>query len=174
MNAPDLAMVSRHTASGAEATILDFTGQRQEQSEWCWAAACASVSSYYHNRKMGKRFRQCEIVQALKFSHRNCCAEPGRCNVQGPMDDGMRFVGHFAGLTDGAVSVATVQEEIDRSHPLAVRVLLATGEEHIVVIYGYGMDSLFHVWNPARGYIRTDMNSWVAHLGWWQNTCLTK
>jgi hypothetical protein len=89
------------------------------------------------------------------------------------MDQGMKFIGHFRKLTDGAISMAQVQPEIDAGRPIGVRVLLASGQEHIVVIYGYAENSVLYVFNPARGYLRTDMNNWVGHLGWWQNTCLT-
>jgi hypothetical protein len=164
--------VVRRTA----ANVLEFVGQSQEQSEWCWAAACASVSSFYAHRSKGRHYRQCDIVQEVLFPHRNinCCNDPARCNVEGPMDGGMRFIGHFACLTNGAVDLDTICAELDSQRPIGVRVRLATGQEHIVVIYGYDLDSRLRVWNPARGRIETDMNNWVRHLGWWQNTCLTK
>jgi hypothetical protein len=154
--------------------VLQFCGEWQEQSEWCWAAASASVSSYYFQRGNGKRYRQCEIVQSLLFPDRNCCGNPSICNAQGPLDKGMKLIDHFSHLTSGAVGLGTIRAEIDAQRPISVRVILQSGLEHIVLIYGYSENSQLCVWNPAIGNILTDMNNWVAHVGWWQNTCLTK
>ena len=156
--------------------LPEFRGQRQEQTEWCWAAACASISDYYCRRNGTKAppLRQCQIVRAVAFPHLNCCQDPGRCNVEGAMNAGMKFIKHYRKLTNGVISMATVQAEIDAGCPIGVRVLLATGQEHIVVIYGYAENSVLYAFNPARGYVRTDMNNWVVHLGWWQNTCFTQ
>jgi hypothetical protein len=160
----------------ANPTVLDFDGEWQQQTQWCWAAACASISRYYqdvlHN---GREKPQCEIVQqVIGFRDRDCCADPGACNVQGPMDAGLVCVGHFRRLTDGPVPLSEIRTELQAGRPVGVRVILANGAEHIVVIFGCDDNAKLHVWNPARGYIATDMSNWTAHVGWWQNTCFTQ
>jgi Peptidase_C39 like family len=170
MMAPPTAWLEQQTAK-----VLDFKGEWQEQTQWCWAAACASISSYYAGRGRGEKYKQCEIVQhVMNISSCDCCREPGRCNVQGSMDVGMKFIRHYVERTDEAARLEVIKAEIDNQRPVGVRVQLGTGEEHIVVIVGYDHSSQLYVWNPARGYIKTDMNNWVTHVGWWQNTCFTK
>ena len=166
---------SQNSPARRAAKVLKFRGERQEQSQWCWAAACASISSYYAGRRYGRKYKQCEIVQAAGNNPCcDCCGAPGRCNVQGPMDEGMSLIGHFAELTDGAVGLERIRAELNQQRPIGVRVMLRAGQEHIVIIYGYDHSSRLHVWNPARGYIQTDLNNWARHIGWWQNTCFTK
>jgi hypothetical protein len=162
-------------------TILDFKGQFQKQTNWCWAAACASVNNFYNDTDPARHprsYEQCEIV-GDQCPGKQCCEDPGQCNVQGWLDIALTFVGHLNKFVEGAPTefggFAVIQHEIDNKRPVAVRIELANGREHFVVIYGYGPDFQLVVWNPApaKGRTETSMFSWLSDIGIWQDTYFT-
>lgn len=70
---PQLSDVESVASLGAlAAASLNFTMQKQTQTNWCWAAVSASVGNYYGTGS----WTQCGVATAAL--DRNCCNQPGR------------------------------------------------------------------------------------------------
>lgn len=70
---PQLSDVESAAPLGAlAAASLNFTMQKQTQTNWCWAAVSASVGNYYGTGS----WTQCGVATAAL--DRNCCNQPGR------------------------------------------------------------------------------------------------
>jgi|SRR6185436_1483528 len=122
----------------ARRKILDVKVPRQAQDNWCWAAVSVGIRRAYR----GSRMLQCEV--ASRVLSLVCCragTEPA-CNVQRRL--GRALAPYFQRpvlSTPRSRSFDFVKEQIDKGHPIAVRIAWSeTGAGHFVVISGYYED----------------------------------
>ncbi|CAN7324124.1 hypothetical protein ELH58_10355 [Rhizobium ruizarguesonis] len=125
---------------------FNFTIQRQEQTNWCWAAVSATVVQYYHNETYWK---QCDIVtEALKEDACFGDASAPHINKQWELDKALSIVGCLKMMTDKNVPEEVVFHEIAERRPLGARIHWKGGGGHFVVIRGWFIgedDALWYV-----------------------------
>src|SRR5580658_6149924 len=103
---------------------LAFSMQKQEQTNWCWAAVSASTSSFFGGPSgpSGAPWAQCEIANcALGLT--NCCAAASSapCNIDYYLDNGLTCASHLAGpATSGPSPYPNIKNEIDNHRPVGV------------------------------------------------------
>jgi hypothetical protein len=175
------SLVDVQSAAGHLPVCLPIDPQSQSQTQWCWAAITAIISSYFESLGGGIARQQCEIVQNFDTVGHDCCANPGACNKPGKLDESIDFVRNFAPpRIDHVITASRINAELQANNPVAVRVLLQDGGEHAVLIYGgqyqgFGEINLL-VWDPApaRGHRQVCLRNWYDYIGGWQNTYFTK
>jgi hypothetical protein len=130
---------------------LNFVMQRQQQTQWCWAATSASVAAYYNARTT---WMQCDVANAeLGFS--DCCGVggSGHGNVPWWLDRALRRVAHFASWQSGSVAFGNVRGQIDANNPVCIRIGWSGGGGHFIAIDGYltGSTQFIAVDDPIYG-----------------------
>ncbi|WP_117208108.1 papain-like cysteine protease family protein [Allorhizocola rhizosphaerae] len=122
-----LAIAAPHAALGAE-RYLSVTAYRQEQSNWCWAAASKMIIKY----QTGRIIAQCQIVKDGKGIS-TCPNQAGsRANVMRALD--------IHGVNPGTtvdLSWGQTVAEIDTSRPIYSGIAWNSGGAHAHVIRGY-------------------------------------
>jgi hypothetical protein len=114
---------------------LDFTMQRQEQTQWCWAATSVSVAAHYDPHG---RWSQCAMVNAEKGLD-ICCRDGGgeACNKPNVLDGPLKRAEIFDHKEPAPAAFDAVRREIDAGRPLAWRIGWEGGGGHFAVIEGY-------------------------------------
>lgn len=112
------------------AASLNFTMQQQTQTNWCWAAASASVGNYYGTGS----WTQCAVASAAL--DRNCCNQPGPCNVYGYLDVALKITRSFNGMNSGSLQMSAIQNQINMGRPIGLRCAWYGGGAHFLAIYG--------------------------------------
>lgn len=96
---------------------LHVDNYRQQQSNWCWAAATQTIVNYY-NRQRARR--QCEIVNH-GLGRKDCCQEelPKECNKPNNHSKTIEVMKRYKvnGSSVGALSFDKVKQQIDKSRP---------------------------------------------------------
>lgn len=149
-------------------SILSLNGQsrilevpfitQQPNSNWCWAASCAMVSTYYGNNPS-----VCGIVEwvRLNLSYYNmgnydCCEIPTTtiCNHWIYISD-IPAILSSEGLSctsSGVLSLASVKDVINDNRPIIIQGNhQSSGGWHTLVIIGYN-NSDIHYMDPWDGY----------------------
>ena len=108
-----------------------FQIERQEQSEWCWAAVAASIDNYF-NPKSPRT--QCKIASLV--IGQDCCDEAD-CNQLETLIDALKDIHYLSRTIVGTVSFEEIQKEINRRRPVCARIEWTGGGAHFVVISGY-------------------------------------
>ncbi len=129
----------------AKNRIARFVMQKQEQTQWCWAAVSVSHALFYDP---GAIWTQCAVACAEKGGP--CCdAQPAQikpCNHWHYLESALARVGIHRDLDD-PVPFATVRSEIDGEHPLPCRVGwwgddgALDGSGHFVTLSGWALTS---------------------------------
>ncbi|MEM9556465.1 MAG: papain-like cysteine protease family protein [Acidobacteriota bacterium] len=111
---------------------LDLVVERQQRSQWCWAAIGASLARFYRTGSWSQR----EIASEV-FGVGSC--EPksadswDRCAT---LDDVLRRVGCFSHWSPGRPTFERVQSEIAAGRPLCLGLAWSDGGNHYVVVRG--------------------------------------
>ncbi|MFI8519616.1 papain-like cysteine protease family protein [Streptomyces sp. NPDC085481] len=162
-----------------------FAMQRQQQSQWCWAATSVSVDAFY-NPASG--WIQCLLVDDI-FGTTTCCANgsTAACNRPWYLNLGLAHVGRFARGEAGPAPVnPTVAREIDARRPVAAKIDWSGGGGHFPVITGYsdlivGEPPIFEqyltVEDPAYGFSAVSYDSFRTRYqgsGTWTFTFFTR
>jgi hypothetical protein len=141
---------------------ISLPWKRQEQDQWCWAAATQAVASYY-----GKNPSQCEIVGKLYITCPNWPAHIG--DVHALVFPNYDLTGDY--LTRSMLWDEVVNT-IWNGRPAIIRwEWRSDGAGHMVVIYGWQditpSDRRVLYMNPVdgAGYIR-DYNNLVSNSSW--------
>lgn len=160
--------------AGAPPVILPFTMQRQQQSQWCWAATSASVSLFYNS---GSTWNQCLVANAA-FGL-NCCSSPIPCNQPWYLDRALTIVGNFVSMSCTPTALAAVLGELLQGRVVCTRIGWAGGGGHVMAIYGAtnssGIDYL-DVADPIYGNVHlaaTTYETAYQGSGQWTHTYLT-
>lgn len=112
-----------------------FTIQKQQQSQWCWAAVTVSIRDYYgHTTQLS----QCQLVNSY-VGLTTCCANgsSSSCNQPNNTAGALAFVGHLEKNLNGSISFKAVQEQIVLDRPIGIRILWAGSGAHAIVVDGY-------------------------------------
>ena len=116
---------------------LAFTIQKQQQSNWCWAAVSTSVSHFF---SAASSWTQC-LVANTTLPRTDCCgagaADPTRCNTYGYLDRALTTTGNLRQMQSRSLSFAEVQTEIGASKPVGSRVGWYGGGGHFMAVVGW-------------------------------------
>lgn len=111
---------------------VGLTVERQQQTQWCWAAVSNSVSHFYN---AGSTWSQCTIVNA-ELGRTNCCTSgsSSACNKSWYLDRALRRVGCLLTWASGTLSFATVRSLLGAGRPPCARQGWSGGGGHFMAI----------------------------------------
>jgi hypothetical protein len=113
---------------------LDFQMQKQEHSNWCWAAVSVSVDRFFDS---GSSWQQCGMAHA-ELGLPCCEGTDQRCNKPFFLEQALDRVGRLKGSPQPApLSFSQIKLELDAGHPVGVRIEWNDGSGHFVLITGY-------------------------------------
>jgi hypothetical protein len=129
--------------------------QRQEHSDWCWAAVAVSVSRHFWR---DSPWCQCKLAREMtkreKPGERRCCAHPFTkpiakvCNQAWYLERALKIVGRLAAPPKArGLTYRQIDKEIRAGRPVCLRV--QWGDEpigHFVVITGCKQSSRGNQW----------------------------
>ena len=135
--------------------VLNFVGQTQEQSEWCWSAVSVSVSLFY-NATSG--WIQCSMANQ-ELGGTTCCQDGATDNCDRPwyLDRALTRTRNLNNISWGPSSFAQVVTEIQQGRALAVRISWSGSGNagHFLTIAGFDdsdpANLLVYVVDPAPG-----------------------
>ncbi len=151
--------------------VLEFDTERQEQTNWCWAAVTLAVSRYYAKQGGGEARpqtalpqTQAEIVNTTfdEFgeSHPDCCKDGSAapCNRPYYVYKSLAMVHHYEDKHKGHPGYDAAKDEIDADRPLIALVKWNGGGAHFLTVRGYDaspsedtQDALLHLGDPWYG-----------------------
>nr|MDO8114920.1 papain-like cysteine protease family protein [Candidatus Sigynarchaeota archaeon] len=114
---------------------LAFTMLHQAQTQWCWAAVAASVSSFFNSLTT---WTQCSIVNA-ELGRNDCCNNGSSANCNRPwyLDRALTRTGNFQSVQARSGTFNEVVTEIDAGRPLCIRIGWSGGGGHFIAVDGY-------------------------------------
>ncbi|WP_347904656.1 papain-like cysteine protease family protein [Pseudomonas purpurea] len=150
---------------------LNFTMQKQTQTNWCWAAVSASVGNYYGTGS----WTQCGVANAEQ-GRNSCCNQPGPCNNYGYLDSSLRTTRSFASMSQGTLQLSAIENQINQGKPIGVRVAWYGGGAHFLTFYGTN-GNYVSVADSIYGYSTRALNSFPGSYnggGNWTTTYFTR
>ncbi|UNK56192.1 hypothetical protein MNQ95_08370 [Pseudoxanthomonas daejeonensis] len=128
------AFVAGYWAERPVDVNLRFRIQRQQQSQWCWAAVNVSVRRYY---QPASTLTQCQLVNT-RPGRSGCCTNGSSTTCNQPDDTSgvLDGLGHRNTHTDGIVSYATLRDQAAAGRPLFMRIQWSGGGRHAVLATG--------------------------------------
>ncbi|ACX87868.1 hypothetical protein F6Q07_15445 [Pectobacterium parmentieri] len=167
---PQLVEVEAAPQIKAMATSrLNFKMQKQTQTNWCWAAVSASVGNFYRTGS----WTQCGVASASL--DRNCCNQPGPCNIYGYLDSALQITRSYNGMNRGSLQMSAIRNQIKKGRPIGLRCAWYGGGAHFLVIYGTDGDYLL-IADSIYGYSTHALNSFPRLYksgGNWTDTYFT-
>jgi hypothetical protein len=124
---------------------IDFLMQKQEHSDWCWAAVTSSVDRYFNPKST---WCQCKLAsrmaKAERLKVRSCgsCngskSTPEVCNQPWYLQKALKIVRRLKGEPlPGPLSFSKIRKALEAGKPVCVMVLWGKGPEaHFVAITG--------------------------------------
>jgi hypothetical protein len=164
---------------GATSAYLGLTEQRQEQTQWCWAATTVSITLYFDP---GSTWTQCLLVNQA-FGQATCCQDgsTNQCNQPWYPDKALTITGHYASTLSGKPSLQTITDAIDASQPVSIAIYWNGGGGHNPAIDGYdNTDSTaptIDLQDPWYGHSTQDFNTFPSSYNGgatWGASYLTK
>ncbi|QXI13480.1 papain-like cysteine protease family protein [Pseudomonas zeae] len=155
--------------SALAAGSLNFNMQKQTQTNWCWAAVSASVGNYYGTGN----WTQCGVASTQL--DRNCCNQPGPCNVYGYLDSALQTTRSYNGMNQGSLQMSAIQNQINMGRPVGLRCAWYGGGAHFLTIYGTNGDYVL-VADSIYGYSTRALNAFPRAYnggGNWTHTYFT-
>ncbi len=121
---------------GSAGAGAGFQMEKQDESEWCWAAVSASVDQYF---QPDSSLTQCEIVGKV-LDVLDSCKHKAKYDQQASLQEALSVVHRLRKVT-GRLTFEEVQAEIDAGRPVGVMIVWndANGAAHFVAISGYQM-----------------------------------
>jgi hypothetical protein len=123
---------------------LGLTMQRQQHSNWCWAAVAASVAHFFDK---SSQWTQCVLAsQQLNQPNNGCCTngdDPDTCNQVSHLEKSLSLIRHRNPDTDnpsdGIASPEVIKQEIDLGRPIGVRIGWddSLDQGHFILVTGY-------------------------------------
>jgi hypothetical protein len=113
---------------------LRFRIQRQQQTQWCWAAVNVSVRRYY---QPASTLTQCQLANTRR-GRSDCCTNgsSNACNQPDDTSGVLATLGHRNTHSDSVVSYATLRSETAAGRPLFLRIQWSGGGRHAVLATG--------------------------------------
>ena len=160
---------------------LPFTIQRQEQSDWCWAAVAASISAYFNPTAA---LTQCRIAtDVLHLQANACCASPADCNTPEMLQHALTVTGNLAlPPFDAFPTFDSLKAHTDADNPVCARIQWEGGGGHFIVIdecyVSSSGEQIVHVADPLHGpvHYRYDevVNGYMGAGSWTDTFLVTK
>lgn len=114
---------------------LVFPLQTQARSNWCWAAAAASVATFY-----GEPKDQCRVaadhLTGVACPNTKRYDEPGNDNKPQALDGPLSDLGHFRPPARLPPDFDALSGQIESGRPICGRIR-DSGDGHFIVIVGY-------------------------------------
>lgn len=116
---------------------LRFRIQRQQQSQWCWAAVSSSIRRYY---QPASTLSQVDLVNQRRG--RTDCGQAGpgadgaRCNIPDNTSAVIDGLGHLAQMQNNSVPYANLRSELAAGRPIFIRIEWDGGGRHATVAAG--------------------------------------
>jgi hypothetical protein len=136
--------------------IIRFRIQRQEQSDWCWAAVATSIEHYFDHES---KLKQCDVankVIPVEYGEGllppsddecccHCCCHLERCDLPAKLEIALQQVYKWRNTLLRALTFEEIQREIDGGRPIGAGIKWMSGGQngtpgtsgHFVVIRGY-------------------------------------
>ena len=160
------------------AWALNFTMQRQTQTNWCWAATSASVARFYDQNTT---WTQCTIANG-ELGRNDCCGTgaAGPCNQLHVLDAPLTRVGHFNRMVNGTITRDDLRSEIVQGRPVCARTAWSGGGAHFVAIAGFNFlrtDDLIEIHDPVSGVSNVDYDVFTTSYlgsGSWTHSYFTR
>lgn len=154
---------------------LPFRIDRQEYTNWCWAATALSVHKFFDATTTLQQF---EIVNG--FLGRGDCGTtgpPAGCNEQADLN--LVFVSRrlFRSGFSRHASIAELTASILANSPICVRIGWRGGGGHAVIAFGVSATGMVVVGDPFEGTRVMNhgvLRSQYSNLGTWTHTIFTK
>lgn len=115
---------------------LPLQVQRQEQTQWCWAATSSSVSAYFDGASL---WSQCKVANST-LGRSDCCGAGAsrQCNVPYYLDRALTTTGNYDRIAHGAETFSSLQGVINSDRPLCIRIQWGgNGGGHFLCIIGW-------------------------------------
>jgi hypothetical protein len=168
------------TAPPAEArgTQLPRFMQRQEQSNWCWAAVATSVGLLLETGQ----WTQCDTASRCFSPARSCCANPERCNEYGYLDKALGQTKSLDFHENAPAKQKRIKRHLDEARPVCTRVAWHANGAHFMAITGYSLDDddemTITIQDPQHGICSMRLSDYPAKYpagsGTWTNTYYCK
>lgn len=110
--------------------------QRQEQSNWCWAAVATSVGLLLETG----RWTQCDTASRCFSPARSCCGDPERCNEYGYLDKALDQTMSLDFHENAPAKQKRIKRHIEEGRPVCTRVAWDANGAHFMAITGYSLD----------------------------------
>ncbi|MGL4861145.1 MAG: papain-like cysteine protease family protein [Enterobacteriaceae bacterium] len=164
-------VMTRTTRAAARSTRLNFTMQKQSQTNWCWAAVATSVGNFYGTGL----WTQCAVAND-QLKRTTCCSQPGPCNVYGYLDAALRTTRSFSSMRSGSLAMSSINSQINQGRPVGLRCAWNGGGAHFLAIYGTDGDYIL-VADSIYGYSTRALSTFPASYnsgGKWTHTYFTR
>ena len=155
---------------------VNLVMQQQVQDQWCWAAVSTSIAEHFGSTT----WTQC-IVVSRELDDESCCANGSApaCNRTWYLEKALSRVGALERMEDGGpVNLNQFSAEIDRGHPICIRIGWAGGGGHFVAIGGYRSDgalvAIEDPWYGASEIPVGHLNGRYQGTGRWTHTYYTR
>jgi len=124
---------------------IDFKMQKQEHSDWCWAAVATSVDRYFNAKS---KWCQCRLASKMAKAEKLKVKSCGNCKARKPtqaacnkpwyLQKALRLVHRLDRKPiQGPLSFSKIKKAIEANRPVCVMVLWGKGPEaHFVTISG--------------------------------------
>ncbi len=139
-------------AGGAAPSLgrtVAYIGERQKQSNWCWAAVATSIAHSYGDNG----WSQCDVADAT-LGRKDCCgtgaANQSKCNRPYYLESALQTTGHLFDMEARALTFAEVEVEVDKGRAIGCRVGWRDGTGHFLAVVGYSTGA------SGRAYIEID------------------
>lgn len=112
---------------------VDFIIQRQDQTNWCWAAGSVSVATYFGMLDLS----QCDLVNN-QLAQTTCCrfGNSPACDRPWYPDRSLSAVRCYAGFRRGPLDMATLFTELVAGRPVGIGIHWRQGGGHFVIAIG--------------------------------------
>lgn len=143
----------------SESVDLGIEMQKQEASNWCWAATAQSITNWY-----GEDVTQSQIAS---YTFGRTCT-PATCDGQNNPNKYLRSLGlGIVRFADSSMDSDQARSLIEAGKPLTVVFKhTKSGGNHITVVGGYDLDG-FYVYDSAKGGEPTHVEWFDQYLDGW-------
>lgn len=135
---------SRHRRRPRPAATTSTSPDRQQKSNWCWAATGNSIAAFY-----GKSYSQNQFCN-LAFGNSQNASCPNNQATLANDQRAFRSIGISAGsYVSSTLGFSTLVSEIAAGRPVMTRIGWSSGGGHMMDIIGYdSSDSTIEYYNP--------------------------
>jgi hypothetical protein len=131
----DVAPAENVTANPAEGdNPLNIAVPKQEKEEWCWAAVCVGIRSFYDHKLM----KQCEIASEVIGG--DCCTNGDSCDKPRRLSLVLDKMG-YRESAEAQVDFDEIRAQVDAGRPLCCFIDHGSDVGHFIVISAYDAES---------------------------------